>query len=239
LKTVLFALDSWLINSSKDKLVFGDSYPLFMYDNNPFNDVEYLLNKEVLFSNTLNVLTYTRQGNVTTSFDDYDHWRDMDFGWDVTLSNYARPEKSTEVIPYTQDDILQLEGVLEEKFLPFIRSHPDITFYIYFPPYSAIFWDDCNQRNLMEKNVMKLQVTAMHLLEEENVRLYSFHDDYEITANLDNYRDDCHHTAEINSRILTAISNGEHQLTRENNAAHWDGIRAYYAAFDFESLFSR
>lgn len=237
MKTVLFAFDFWLINQITQGSEIGDSIPAFLYDQNPFNDVNYLLNKEVFFSNTLHVLTYTRQGNTTTSFDDYDHWRERDFGRDVTLSNYSRLEKATATWTVDREYIAVLEASLEEQMLSLIRAYPDVNFYIYFPPYSTIFWDSSNQYNSLENDIIKLRETSRILLGEKNVRLYSFHDDFEITTDLNNYRDDCHHTPEINSRILMAIHNGQHQLTLENYAEYWDRVLDFYRVYDFESLF--
>lgn len=45
-------------------------------------------------------------------------------------------------------------------------------------------------------------------------------------------------SAEINSRILTWIHQGEHRLTKENYEDYWENIRDFYGSYDYEQLFS-
>lgn len=237
LKLVLMAMDSWFIKEIMYGSEIIDSAPTFLYDSNPFNDVEYLLNKEVLFSNSLEVLAYTRQGGLTTSFDDYNSWRDFVFGREETLRNHTRPEKTEDTWEVTADYLALLESTVETEFLSLVREYPDVTFICYFPPYSALFWDKSNQYNSLENDVIVLQEFSRLLLQEENLQLYSFHDDFEITTDLNNYRDDCHHTGEVNSRILEKIHAGEHRLTPENYRQYWEDFLTFYEGFDFEALF--
>lgn len=236
IKTVLFALDSWFISDIAYGSEPRDTIPQFLYDHNPFNDVEYLLNKDVLFSNTLKVLTYTHQGHKTTSFDDYDHWRDASFGREIALSTYTRPQLAETTWVVTDDYIADLNKGIETRIFSLTRAFPDVTFYIYLPPYSAIFWDRANQHLSLENDTIVLRELSRILLQEPNIQLYSFHDDFEITTDLNNYLDDCHHTSEINSRILNSIHQGHHQLTLDNYVIYWDRFLDFYTAFDFDSL---
>ena len=50
--------------------------PEYLYNDNPFDDVKYLVNKDVLFDNAYNVIRFTKSGQTTTSFDDYYNWND-------------------------------------------------------------------------------------------------------------------------------------------------------------------
>lgn len=48
--------------------------PEYLYDNNYFNDVNYLLNKSILFRYSLAALEYTQEGHASTTFDEYGFW---------------------------------------------------------------------------------------------------------------------------------------------------------------------
>ena len=67
IRYVLRSLDSSVLNQPADQNTY-EGYPEYLFDSNPFNDVQYLLNKEVV-PKTLAVLNYTRAGNVTPSLD--------------------------------------------------------------------------------------------------------------------------------------------------------------------------
>ncbi|MCM1027880.1 MAG: hypothetical protein NC432_15760 [Roseburia sp.] len=60
---VLRSLDSNRLNYPADQNEY-EGYPTYLYDRNPFNDVNYLLNKEVV-PKTVAVINYTRSGQET------------------------------------------------------------------------------------------------------------------------------------------------------------------------------
>lgn len=47
------------------------NYPEYLYDNNIFNDVNYLLNKDIFLNDTLDVVKHNLQGKPTTTMDEY------------------------------------------------------------------------------------------------------------------------------------------------------------------------
>lgn len=75
------------------------------------------------------------------------------------------------------------------------------------------------------------------LLQCPNVRLYNFHDKYDIITNLDNYRDKEHYASHVNSMILEWIAAGDGLVTQENYRARYEQERAYYSKYNYEQLF--
>ena len=51
-----------------------DNVPTYLYDDNPFNDVQYIFNKDVLLDDTLEVIKYNLQGGKSTDMDTYSEW---------------------------------------------------------------------------------------------------------------------------------------------------------------------
>lgn len=235
LKTVLFCIDEWFLFSGRNMILADGAYPTYLYDDNLFNDVEYLLNKEVFCSNTLEVLDYTAKGNTTTSFDDYSSWV-YPYDRNVVLSNYQRPElKEPEI--FTEEQAANLTAVLTDTAVKTARENPQIQFYYYFPPYSILNWDSHQRMGTLEREVAAFRHASRILLEEPNIHLFSFYTDFETITNLDNYRDTVHHSDAINSLLLQRFHSGEYRLTKEISDQHWDEVLEYYKNYDYESLF--
>ena len=91
LKMVIRGLDYQSLTEDKDFEKY-DNLPTYLYNENPFDDVSYVFNKEVLFFRTLQVIEFTKNGGVTTSFDQYSLPSDP-FGKAYALSYYERPKK--------------------------------------------------------------------------------------------------------------------------------------------------
>jgi len=235
IKTVIFCIDEWFLFSGRDMILADGEYPTYLYDDDPFNDVQYLLNKEILCGNSLEVLAYTAQGNTTTSFDEYGSWV-YPYDAKIVLGNYNRPEKVAEPFPFSQENADNLTQNLKNTALALAEAYPDTQFIYYFPPYSILNWDDHNQTNTAARYVAAFRLASQLLLEAENIRLFSFYTDYATITNLDNYRDTVHHSDAVNSLLLQRFAAGEYELTKDNYHAHWDEVLDFYTGFDYEAL---
>ena len=71
IRYVIRCLDYSLMDTDKDAYSENMDYPFYLYNDNLFDDLNYVLNKEILFTQTGYVIDYTRDGNQTTSFDEY------------------------------------------------------------------------------------------------------------------------------------------------------------------------
>lgn len=67
--------------------------PDYLFDRNPWNDVDYIWNKEVIFGNIRSILNRTKAGADMTTFDGYMHWApDKEWGRRLCLRHFVRPE---------------------------------------------------------------------------------------------------------------------------------------------------
>lgn len=236
LKTVLFCIDEWFLSSGRELIQADGSYPTYLYDDNPFNDVEYLLNREIFWGNTLQVLTHTGKGLPTTSFDEYGSWV-YPYDAQVVLSGYSRPEQAPPQ-PLTEEDITRLNDTLSNTLVKYARENPETQFIVYFPPYSVLTWDQGIREGLFPRNIRLYELASEILLQEDNIQLFSFHSDFDTITDLDNYRDVVHHSDKINSLLLQRFHSGEYRLTEENYRQHWQEVEAFYGSFDYEALLS-
>ena len=65
------------------------------------------------------------------------------------------------------------------------------------------------------------------LLKYENVKVFCFQSETDITNNLDYYMDTIHFSPEINRRMLDHIIAGEYEVTQENYSEVFEAVRDY------------
>lgn len=239
IKIVITSLDAYMICREKDEM--RENIPEFMYDNNIFNDVAYLLNKEVLFSDTLGTLMRTRAGTPMTSFDDYANWSDSSiYGAIQIQKNTPRSgymEKKDANI-FSEEDQKMLYENMTQNVTAIVEANPEVDFYCFFPPYSIVWWEKAFYEGNLRRQIQIYEMASEMLLEYDNVHLFSFSDDYKVITDLDNYRDLEHYGGWINSKILKDFTEGNHELTWENYRHHWSEVMEYYDTFDYISFFS-
>lgn len=237
IRYILYSVEEWFLYAGKDLILADGEYPTYLYDNNPFNDVQYLLNKEILCGNTLEVLDYTRKGNLTTTFDEYSSW-EFPSGREVLLTNYSRPEKVEIPSQFTEALADQLRENMTSNLLKLAWEYPDTQFLLFFPPYSILNWDAHQREGILDMHIDAMTLASEILLEADNIQLYSFYTDYDLVTDFDNYRDIVHYHSGINSLLLQRMRNGEYRLTRENYRDHWSQVREFYSTYDYEAIFT-
>lgn len=213
LKYVFYNIDPGTLVGGTGLTFEETGCPMYLYDNNPITDIEYLLNKDVI----LEKIPYM----VSKSFlDDYDEGESYNWGqWksfnsEQTLSLYIR-KKNIAAMNNPDCYAKECEGnvaLLEEL----VASHPDTQFVFFFSPYSFIWWDNIYRYGDTDAYIRNMKVCCETLLEYENVRVFYFLTDEEVVTNLDNYMDVLHFAPEINKRIVDMISEGKFEVTKDN-----------------------
>lgn len=85
----------------------------------------------------------------------------------------------------------------------------------------------------LNRQIEAERAAIKQILQCENIRLYSFHDHWDITTNLDNYKDTDHYGEWINTRILYMIHDNKGRLTKDNYEEYINRIREYYSTYDY------
>ena len=239
LKLVIRSMDGYMLAEHKDSMRTDAAYPSYLYDDSLWNDVSYVLNKEILLKHTMKVLQYTVAGQPGTSFDEYSYWGDS-YGTDVNriLKDYAWDGTVAAPVPLSESDRCQLLENLEENVLRTARENPDVDFYYFYPPYSIYWWFGQYRNGTLERQMEIYELATEQILECENIHLFSFTGEFEYVTRLENYLDMEHYGADMNSRILQSMHAGSNRLTEKNWQAHWKEMREYYASFDYASCFA-
>lgn len=253
LKYVLCSLDTdYLLSDTAGVQIVGDNpvsaggliadasstdLPEYLYNNNIFDDVYYLFNKE-LFARTLRVIEYTRNGSKTPSFDDIALINNSDdrHGADVVLNSYTPPEIYEDAKHITDTEIEELRNKIQTCVVDIVEAYPNVEFYLFFPPYSICYWDVQNGKGMTSKLEEAQQVVIEELLPYDNVKLFGFDWDHELVCDLNYYYDKLHYTPDACSRLLQHISQNNYLITEDNYAQYLADVSNFYHNYDYAAL---
>lgn len=239
IRIILRGLDYGALLEEKDTMRY-ENYPLYLYDNLLFNDVEYIWNKTILLKDTYTVISYTRDGNKTTTFDEYNNWMSRcTFGKKAVDAAYDRPGKSEEMLHMTNADYKLLYANLKQNIIELAEKNRQIEFYLFFTPYSIYYWDSLNQSGELEKQLEAEKKAIEILLDYENIHLFSFHDDFAMICDLNHYKDMLHYGESVNSKMLLCMKKADHLLTKENYTDYYQRIYDFYTTYDYDALFEK
>lgn len=239
IKYIIRCLDLYTLpEDHKDAYRTDINYPNYLYNNNPFDDVSYVLNKSILFTRTLTVISMKNTGNnnAPTSFDDYEYWSSRCvYGKEAVLSTYDKPPKNAEPIQalLTEEKEMILENILQ-NVTALADAHPETIFYLFFPPYSICFWDRENEN--INRLISAAEIATEEILKHPNIKLYAFFNNFELVCNLDNYKDVAHYGGWVNSQMLEWIYENKYLLTKENYQDYLNETRDFYNSYDYETL---
>lgn len=210
--------------------------PEYLYDNDIINDVEYIFNKDVVLNYILRPVADPDKTDLSTVYASW--WTDEYYNKQWVMHNYEPPERVAEETP----ENAYLESVelnLAENLCPYIEQNPDTVFYIFFPPYSILYWNDVMCENHLDATIAEYQYIADRVLAYDNVKVFYFPDQEWIVTNLDNYADYTHYHRDINYYMTQCFANGSCEITSEEKMEQaLNNTRLLIEKFDFEELFA-
>lgn len=215
LKYVFYSMDTSSLAAEPTPTYELTGCPMYLYDKNYFNDVEYLYNKGVIFEKIPYMIANSIIGNYDEN-DSYNWAQWKEFHQDMALGLYLR---KAEIAPMKEADYYQ--NVLKANISLVktqVENHPETQFKIFFPAYSMLFWDNLYRTGDLEAYLYNMQQAIDILIVYDNVDMYYFQDVTEIITNLENYMDTLHFSPEINQYMAEQIiaESAAHKLTAEN-----------------------
>jgi hypothetical protein len=124
----------------------------------------------------------------------------------------------------------------ERDAISLFENNPDVTFDIYFAPYSILHFvamRDASPATL--KIAHNFAAYAFpRLLQFPNVRLSDFRDVKDVTHDLGNYGDVIHHSPAIDLKILSWLAEREYVVDRARPLASLERLKAQVDAYKFE-----
>lgn len=232
MKRVIFGLDPNILARPPEES--PDQLPAYLYDDNPWNDGRYLLNKDVLLRAVYTA--WKKQAWQTRPLQDAFLWDGtMYFSRQLALAGYQRPEAAE--TPMAADALLPACAENLAVVQSWVEGHPDTEFIFFFSPYSILYWDKMQRLGETEALFALLGKTVETLLPYDNVEIQCFLTDREIITDLDNYADHIHVAGRVTYAMAEAMPTGEYRLTAENYAQRLDGLHEFVVNYDYEAIF--
>ena len=209
IQRVIYGLDVYSFISDLDET--GSKVPLYLYDHNPFNDVQYWINRSVLGSFLPRCLRAWGKTQDDSIRDRMYNWAGKDeYGLAALYNARFSPIEEMRPADYSQEAALLN---LNTHVIPFITAHPDTQFDFFFPPYSAAEWSSMQAKGTLE-SMLNLRGLCCDVLNQyDNVTIHDFAAREDWVLNLDNYKDTLHYGEWINDAIAEDIASGRCAVT--------------------------
>ena len=229
IRTVFIGIDPLNYHAEPGSMAYG--CPEYLYDANPFNDVSYLFNRDVIVDYIIKPQIRKKDTPLNQV---YWSWQYMGFGKATIAETYTAPEITGVLLPadsYMENTIFNMENYIQ----PYIEDMKDTRFVIFFPPYSILYWYNCMAEGSVPAYMAEIEEIVGRLLTYSNVEVYFFQNDYEYITNLDNYCDYTHYNHDMNDYMTRCFADGTYRLTEENYRVVLQEMQEWLSAFDYES----
>ncbi len=232
IKAAFISLDIDSFSSSADETKYPR--PEYLYDRDPFNDVRYLFNGDVITEYIIRPFIKKEPTDVT---DVYASWWTSDYySSDLVLQGYSQPEKVGSPKPvecYSAASLLNLKT----NITPYIDAHPETEFYFFYPAYSVLFWNDMRAGNEVDARMRQYELITESLLKHKNVHVFFFADEEKVITDLDNYADEIHARPEWSRQMTKYFADGTYEVrTLAQLDAHVRHLRNIISGFDYDGL---
>ena len=221
----------------------GD-FPEYLYDDNPFNDVQYILNRDVIFKRVYPMEVQVKEPDFQpgiTDFDSYSNWMQyFTFGCKSVYEDTDTIDKCREYSDRARgwDESVILDNI-RQNITSLADRYPNVAFYCVFTPYSAGFWEVLREEGTIPEQIEIEKVVTEELLRHDNIRVFSFNTCAFFTTDLNNYKDIMHYGEWINSLMLRYIQDGKCELTLDNYNEYLESEMNLYDSFDYSALKSQ
>lgn len=233
LQHVIYCLDPYAFSDGVDSLAYP--LPWYLWNKDPFDDVNYLFNWTVLTQEIPYALGQMIRRDIPDLGPDSWHvWGWYEYNRAAALASHDFPSVPKPMLPanaFEQHVIDNYTTWIE----PFLRDHPETTFSMFFPSYSILYWVTVRDRGVLDAQLSaRAQITAL-LLQHDNVRLFDFAAKEDWVYDLDRYRDYSHHRPEMNQETMGMIMEGQGLITDIAEVqAHNQALRQAAMAFKKE-----
>ncbi len=224
IRYIFYNIDPSSLTASPEPTYVSTGCPMYLYDKNPFNDVKYLFNKDVLLEKIPYQLANSFMGDYDENLS-YNWAKWKSFGPDMALGLYNRIEVP---VPMMEEKVYQNELDANIALLTAqVAAHPETEFVFFYPTYSMLWWDGIVRSGERDAYIYCEKEMTKALLAYDNVRIFCFQSEREVATNLDFYMDTIHFSPEINRRMLNHMIAGEGEMTLSNYEEALDDVKAF------------
>ena len=212
--------------------------PLYLYDDNPFNDLPYLLNisyltvlvPKVMLANLFN----TNELSKNTAYRDN---RAL-YSRKKIIAKFLQVQRSDPNLDVETSTLEKMKKSFAVNLLSKIEGDRNTAYIIYFPPTSILAWKYAEHKGVLESYLRFKKYVFAKTSQLGNVQIYDFQDDEKITHNLDNYADLTHYSSDIDKLIINAMASRDNRylLTENTVEERLDNLRRQVVRLDISQL---
>lgn len=231
-KRVFWGIDSNILGRSETEKTVD--LPGYLYNSNPFDNVKYLLNKEIFFSDVADVVNMGIKKQTGDGASGGFLWGgDLSWSKKLALVSYQRPEQ---VADMADKDALLPEA---EKNLAVVESylkvHPDTQFTFYLAPYSILFWDMTIRTGKLDATLEMQREVMEKLTAYPNAEVFYFMDRYDLITDLDRYGDHIHYSPEVSGELVQELACGT-PIAKEDIEGRLKALRSFVCSYDYDAI---
>lgn len=218
-----------ILNWIGDAEITGYVLPEYLYDKNPFNDVEYLFNLDVLTKYCIKPI-FTPEDKT-----DIDRVYHLEFVEELYNAEFAMSHyEPGEVTDDTSEDkyIANLQANLEKNIIPYIETNQQTEFIFFFPPYSIVHWYDLAQTFNLNATLKSMEYLYETLSEYANVSIYDF-SLLEGFEDMNNYVDTKHFHERLCDKIVEEFDEDSFGLVDNYQIK---ALEEYIYSYDYEAF---
>ena len=219
-QNVFVCIDLPSLNKNEDNL---ETYATYLYNDTVLDDYKYLFGYEtwmrllpvnIAFNLADTVGIKLPSFYACKNIDDIGAWHnDATYDGEKIKANYIN--NNTGVSAQNTDGVYERMAKNADKIINIVCSDDTKNVTLFFPPYSALYWADLMEKGLFE-DYMKIKEYIVNQAEEkQNVTVYDFQP-MNIIADLDNYKDITHYSADINEQMVDCFSEKRYLVNDEN-----------------------
>lgn len=231
-KKVFIAVDQATFSADTEETKFPVTD--YLYDDNYWNDVQYLFNKDVILNYILRPLADPKDKSDWAEL--YKPWWTDEYYNKTNVLMYYTPSEPKAKAKPEDYYVAAVEKNLSRNICPYIEEHPETEFYLFYPPYSILFWNDVMQEKELDAVIGRLSCMTERLLSYENVHVFNFLGKEEIVCNLNNYADFMHYHRDTCRYITDCFASGENEVTLKNYAESLAQVKKMAAEYDYEPI---
>ena len=196
-------------------------FPLYLYDENSWNDVQYLFNISTT-KDSLRILKrkFTNTEQPVIPLDKLNHWQEKyNYAFNLdSVYNHYRQAKEAElklVAEGERDSLQEAKASFDHNVLRLVRENPEVEYHFFYPPYSILrfqLWYEYQPERFMNQMEIKTYIYEQ-LSEYPNVHIYDFQSVKEVTHDLSLYKDVSHYSEDINAWMIEQMAAGNWRTT--------------------------
>jgi len=217
IKRVYYGIDPFSFRGEVSRVAYKE-LPLYIYNNNLFDGYKYLLNTQILIKDIgLKLIPAKIVGHKPNNSNSIDnpYYIEAEYSGKHLYNSWKGQSKKTrnKSNDYQCSDMTKS---FDKNIASLLKNNPNVDFYLFFPPYSILYWDRVLKEGWIDDAICFKQYVAKFSVKHNNVLLFDYQQLTEITFDLDNYENLRHYSPLVGRKVITMMKNKKGAVNYSN-----------------------